>query len=103
MAWNQVKIDETFRQIQNLSSSDEIFRAELLDNPVSAIEKLAGEKLPDGFKINVIERDPAYALTFVLPPLITNELTDDTLENVAGGMGEEMMPDFCSCERFLNF
>jgi len=89
MAWSQEKINETFEKLQQLVTADEKFRAELLENPNAAIEKLAGEALPEDFNIRVIENDPAYAATFMLPPLRSSELSDDEMESVAGGAGVE--------------
>ena len=68
-----------------MAVTDEEFRKELLEDPTSAIEKVAGEKLPEGFQVKVIENDPAYSATFVLPPMASDELDEDQLEAVAGG------------------
>jgi len=86
MAWTQKKIDETYLLARQLSATDSVFRAELLNDPSVAIEKLTGEKLPGKVNIKVIESDPAYAATFVLPPMVSGEISDDDLDNVAGGV-----------------
>jgi len=86
MAWNQEKVNHTYQQVQNLSKTDAKFRSELLQNPMVAIAKIADEPLPESYKIKVIENDPAYMATFVLPPFEYGELSDDDLENIAGGM-----------------
>jgi len=87
MNWTQNEINETYTKAQKLAATDETFRAELLSNPRNAIEKLTGKAFPDGYSIKVIESDPAYSATFVLPPARTDELSDDDLDNVAGGTG----------------
>lgn len=61
-------------------------RKELMENPPTAIARAAGEELPEGFRVKVIENDPAYAATFVLPPMVPDDLTDDELDTVAGGL-----------------
>lgn len=86
MAWTQEKINEIYMDIQRLAVTDEEFRRELLENPDAVIAKTAGEELPEDFKVNVIESDPEYAATFVLPPMLSDELDDADLENVAGGL-----------------
>lgn len=86
MAWTQEQINEIFLKVQQLAATDEEFRAELLKDSSSAIEKAAGQPLPDGFKVKVIENDPQYAATFVLPPMESDELDDDALDQVAGGI-----------------
>ena len=85
MAWTQEEINEIYVKVQHKSAIDEEFREELLKNPNEAIEKLAGEKLPEGFRIKVIENDPAYAATFVLPDMVSGELSENELDEVAGG------------------
>lgn len=85
MAWTQDKMNETYVKVQKTASVDEEFRAELLENPGKAIEKLTGEAVPKDYKIKVIENDPAYAATFVLPAMVSEELADGELDNVAGG------------------
>ena len=86
MEWTQEKLNELFMKVQKQAVVDEEYRKALLENPNELIEKELGEKLPDGFKINVIENDPAYAATFVLPDLMGDELEDEDLEQVAGGL-----------------
>ena len=85
MEWTQEKLNELYLKVQKQAVVDEEYRKELLADPNAVIEKEIGEKLPEGFKINVIENDPAYAATFVLPDLVGDELEDDELDQVAGG------------------
>lgn len=85
MEWTQDKINELYMEVQKLAVTDEEFRAELLNDSSAAIEKVAGEKLPEGFSVKVIENDPQYAATFVLPPMVSEELGDEDLDAVAGG------------------
>ena len=88
MAWTQEKINEVYGLIQKKAVTDEEFREELLANTREAIEKVAGEALPEGFQVKVIENDPAYAATFVLPPMASGELGEEELSAVAGGACE---------------
>lgn len=86
MAWTQEKINEVYMEVQRMAVTDEEFRQELLQNPNTAIGKLAGEELPEDFRVKVIENDPQYAATFVLPPMVSEELSDADLDAVAGGL-----------------
>ncbi len=88
MAWNDDVVNEVFGKCKQKAMVDKDYRAKILADPKAAIEETAGEKLPDDFKIQVIESDPAASMAFVLPPMPeTNvELSDDDLENVAGGL-----------------
>ena len=85
MAWTQEQINEVYAKVQRTAMTDEEFRAELLADAGAAIEKLTGEKLPEDFKVKVVENDPQYAATFVLPPMVSDELSDEELDSVAGG------------------
>lgn len=85
MDWTQDQINEVYLKIQRLAATDEEFRRELLENSRAAIEKIAGESLPEDFNVKVIENDPQYTATFVLPPMSPDELDDEMLDMVAGG------------------
>lgn len=83
--WTKEKINDIYQNIQRLAVTDEEFREQLLKDPNAAISKIAGEELPSDYKIKVIENDPKYAATFVLPPMVSDELNDEDLDKVAGG------------------
>lgn len=85
MVWTQEKINEVYMKVQRMAITDEEYREELLKDPNAAIAKLTGEELPENFKVKVIENDPQYAATFVLPPMVSDELSDEELDKVAGG------------------
>ena len=87
MYWTQEKINETYILARNLAAKNKAFRAELLANPTKAISKLVGVKLPESYNIKIIESDPAYSATFVLPLMLSDGLSDDELAAVAGGTG----------------
>ena len=56
---------------------------------------MTGEKLPEGFNIKVIENDPAYNATFVLPDLVSGEIEEDNLEE-AGGVSLVVLGSACA-------
>jgi hypothetical protein len=87
MSWTQEEMNEVYAKVMQKATADEEFRKELLENPKVAIEKLTGETLPDDYKIKVLENDPNYTATFVLPDVREDDLNIDDLENVAGGAG----------------
>lgn len=86
MEWTQEKLNELYVKIRKQAITDEEFRKELLADPNRVIERESGQKLPEGFQINVVENDPAYDATFVLPDMIGEELEDKELDQVAGGV-----------------
>jgi len=85
MDWSNDEKLELYAKVQKMSATDEGFRAEVLANPIAAMEKISGKKIPEGIKIKVIEQDPAYVSTLVLPAFIGSELENEALDDVAGG------------------
>ena len=83
--WNKARADEIYNQAKKLAATDKDFRIKLLSDPIGTIEELTGENLPKNFTMKIIETDPAYSATFLLPPLYTDEVSDDALDSVAGG------------------
>jgi hypothetical protein len=62
---------------------DPAFKAELIANPAAAL-KAEGIDVPAGMAVTVLENtDKKFHL--VLPPVPTGELSDETLNDVAGG------------------
>jgi hypothetical protein len=87
--WTREESDKILRLVSEKAAMDLEFRKLVLENPAEAISRVAGKPLRDGFKIKVIDNDPAYDMTYVLPPYMSNELTDREQEEVVGGV------DFC--------
>lgn len=85
MNWTEKKIREVYEEAMRAAVTDEEFRAGLLDDPKGAVEKLTGAELPEDFKLKVLEEDPAYDMTILLPPMMDDSLSEDELEQVAGG------------------
>ena len=74
--------------IIDLARCNPVFRKALLEKPRPAVYEHFGIQIPETFKIRFIERDPALDALVVLPPLEdsdTDELTDESLDAVAGG------------------
>lgn len=65
---------------------DPAFKKEFVADPKGTIEKYSGQKLPDAIKIVVHEED-RNTMHLAIPPSPTNanELSDEELEQVAGG------------------
>lgn len=95
MSWSQNEMELLYKEMQKKAMTDEKFRKELLKDPNGALEKLAGKKLPEGCNIKVIENDPAYTATFVLPDLISEELTPDEMDGAAGGISVLLIVSAC--------
>jgi len=90
MNMTKEKFGEVYEAVLKAAVTDEEFRAELLADPKSAIGKLAGGALPEDLKLKVVEEepvreDPDYDMVFYLPPLMDDELSEDEMEQVAGG------------------
>jgi hypothetical protein len=68
-------------------SEDPDFRAKVLENPKGMLEEALGQKLPENVSIFVHQED-LRTLHFSIPPLrsdLEKELTDEQLEQIAGG------------------
>ena len=64
---------------------DEQFKARLLKDARSVVEELSGEKLPKDMKISVFQ-ESATSVCLVLPKNPDEELAEEDLERVVGGI-----------------
>ncbi|MBR0283662.1 MAG: NHLP leader peptide family RiPP precursor [Selenomonadaceae bacterium] len=85
MKWTQEQMEQTYQQVVKKAVLDEEFRKELLADPNAAISKVAGIPVPADFRIRIVEQDPAYQATFLLPPMLSEDVSDEALDAVAGG------------------
>jgi len=75
--------DTAFAKIVAKAWRDPVFKAELIANPAAAL-KAEGIDVPAGMTVTVVENtDKQFHL--VLPPVPTDELSDEALDAVAGG------------------
>jgi hypothetical protein len=86
MSWTEQEVEKAFMEVKKKAMTDREFRSLLLTDPHRAIEQVTGKEVPSEFAIKVIESDPAYDMTFVLPEKVTEELSDEMLDSVAGGV-----------------
>ncbi|HRE48868.1 MAG TPA: NHLP leader peptide family RiPP precursor [Aggregatilineales bacterium] len=71
------------------AKKDSAYRAELMANPAAAVASETGWHIPDGVNIKIVE-ESADTFYLVIPHMPaaesgSDELSDDQLENVAGG------------------
>lgn len=85
MNWTQRQIDECIEACRKRAAVDAEFRRKLLADPAAAVKEVSGKEIPAGFRIRVLESDPAYDATFVLPPPAAGGVLDRELDDVAGG------------------
>ncbi|MFP4661663.1 MAG: NHLP leader peptide family RiPP precursor [Halanaerobiales bacterium] len=84
------KLEKVITELMERAARDEEYRELVLKDSAKAIEEIApGLELPDDFTVRFIEGDPEADLTIVLPPLKT-ELSDEELDDVAGGSGHSI-------------
>jgi len=75
--------DNAFGKIIAKAWRDPAFKVELIANPAAAL-KAEGIDVPAGMAVTVVENtDKLFHL--VLPPVPSNELSDEALDAVAGG------------------
>ena len=71
---------------------DPAFKAELIANPAAAL-KAEGIDVPAGMTVTVVENtDKLFHL--VLPPVPSDELSDEALDGVAGGVCSGLWREF---------
>jgi hypothetical protein len=77
------KNEREFAKIIAKAWRDPAFKAELIANPAAAL-KAEGIDVPAGMAVTVLENtDKQFHL--VLPPVPTDELSDESLDAVSGG------------------
>ena len=82
-------VNDRVQDVLSKSALDSEFRAGLLTDPRATLEKMAGAPLPENLRVKFIEKDSDCDAMFVLPdPIAQDELTDQELEAVAGGIGD---------------
>ncbi len=91
------KEQEVLQKVINEAWENESFKAELMANPVAAIEKLTGEKLNlKGKELIVRDQTDEETIFINIPaaPEVDVELNEEQLEAVAGGVhGGGCTPD----------
>jgi len=92
MAWTQNEIEACVESCRKKAAVDAESRRKLLADPAAAVKEVSGKEIPAGFKIRILENDPAYDATFVLPPAVSGGVSDKELDGVTGGSA------FCAFE-----
>lgn len=65
---------------------DEKFKQDLINDPKGTYAKAMGTPLPDNIEVRVMEETPTtYYLVIPTNPEVSEELSDEALEAVAGG------------------
>ncbi len=85
MAWSQEEINEVAGTICQKAVLDPEFRKIALSDPAAAIKAVSDKDIPAGFGVNFVENAPGVNMTIVIPDALSEELSDDELERVAGG------------------
>lgn len=85
MSWTQEDINECIEQCRQKATVDTAFRALLLSDVGAAVKEATGKDIPESLKIKIIESDPNYNVTFLLPPLVSGNISDDELDSIAAG------------------
>ncbi|WP_319423537.1 NHLP leader peptide family RiPP precursor [Pleurocapsa sp. FMAR1] len=81
-----------FRKAIALAHRDANFKAELINNPKSAIAQLTGESLPADLDICVYENTPTLKHLVIFVDSASEELGEKGLKTVAGGVSSIKLP-----------
>lgn len=83
--WSPEDIDKAVKSVGAKAATDKKFREMVLKNPNEAIKEITGKDVPASYRLKIIEADSNFDDTFVLPPFRSEELSENELEQVAGG------------------
>lgn len=84
--WAPENLKKIIASVYHYSATDKEFRKLCLAEPKKAVEKIAGEIIPEGINIKFLESDPNADITYLLPDLVSeDELSDNELAHVSGG------------------
>ncbi|MEM8960967.1 MAG: NHLP leader peptide family RiPP precursor [Acidobacteriota bacterium] len=83
--WSQEEIQTATREIVRRAATDADFRARAMSDPASVVKEVTGRDLPADFKVRFVDSEGAN-IVVPLPPVVSDgELSDEQLEEVAGG------------------
>jgi hypothetical protein len=83
---SNVKYPKLTANIIALAKEDPEFRKKLLADPQKTIQERVKFKLPDDFKI-LVHQDAPNVFNIVLPDYSSEELSEEQLSAVTGGLG----------------
>lgn len=85
--WSDESAKSVFAAIIKRSQTDPAFRQLCLSDPAAAVREVSGIDLPAGFRLQMVDNNRAN-LTLVLPDASADgELSEASLESIAGGGG----------------
>lgn len=85
MKWTQKELEELYQKANEKAIADPEFRKAVLSDAESALEELAGRKLPEGFSLELVESDNSYAAAYLAPNFTGDEIDLNGLRSTAGG------------------
>ena len=85
MSWTKEKAEKILKEIRKRVAEDEDFKRRFIKDPKSVIEEIGGEKLPEGFKVKVMEEKEDYDLVVLFSKQGKQELSEEELGKIAGG------------------
>lgn len=87
LSWTKEQFQETVVKVMEKAETDANFRERVLTDVYAAVREVTGNEMPEDFKINVVDGSK-YDATLVLPEVkgVSEELTENDLEAVAGGI-----------------
>ena len=85
--WTQEEMEHALQKIAAKAATDQDFRQLALTNPQEAIKQLTGQEAPADFPRDMIEQALGEEPSVGQPDGQTDELSDDELDQVAGGRG----------------
>ncbi len=101
---NEQELDRAIREVIKRTLVDPEFRAKALSNGNGAVAEITRQPLPAGMSLTFVENYGKATKTIVLPDPIADseQLLEEDLEQVAGGVAKEMCGSSCGSNSCLN-
>lgn len=92
--WTKEEMGKVLLDLKKKAMQDAAFRELALTDAAAAIKEIAGKDLPNGMKLKFVENDRGH-MTIVLPDLAAGEMSEEDLDQVAGGTLTALLSIVC--------
>ena len=98
MKWTQEKLEKLYQEINRLAREDPEFVKAFQADPYGVMERVAGAKLPEGFKLDFVDGETAHANAYTLPNFTGDEVDLNSLTGVSGGVSIFLIFSACAAD-----
>lgn len=104
--WTKEELGKAILEVKKKAITDSVFRKLALTDAAAAVKEITGKELPDGLRLKFVENEGVH-MTIVLPDMVEGEISEDELDQVAGGtitftVGNCYVTMTCGCGVTMN-